>query len=103
MCLPIFVPGLSATNFFALLLLFLHCFRTGVPSNFGVQTRHDKHFGITGRDRKTHAALRPTRGGLSHTRGPVVGDLLDNFLDAIVQISLIEINCIKYNVARNSD
>ena len=68
-----------------------------------MQTVHARFLGNTGRDKETQVELRPTRGGLSHTRGTVVGDLLENLLDAIVQISLIEINCIKYNVARNSD
>lgn len=68
-----------------------------------MQTAHARFLGNTGRDKETQVELHPTRGGLSHTRGHIVGELLDNLLDAIVQISLIEINFIKYNVARNSD
>ena len=67
----------------------LHIFRTTCPSNFGVQTVHARFLGNTGGGIETQVELRPTRGWLLHTRGPVVGELLDNLLDAIFQKSLI--------------
>ena len=77
---------MATNSCFDFFFLLLHCFWTAVPSNFGVQTKHARFFGITGRDNKTHVALCPTRGGSMHTRGLVVGDLLDDLLDDMVKI-----------------
>ena len=97
-----FNHGCLQRFYFESFLLLLHCFWTCVPSNFGVQTKHAKFVGITGRDNETHVALRPTPGGSMHTRGVVVADLLHDLLDDMLRLSLAVIKFFKnYKVARN--